>query len=76
MSLKYNKNKFLTFLSFVLIVTGTIAIFLWSRNGVNTPIYDTIIYGIGFGILFLLSIDYYSIWIKILLWAQLIEPEL
>ncbi len=36
-------------------------------------LYDTIIYGIGFGILFLLSIDYYSIWMKILLWARLIE---
>ena len=55
------------------IVAGLIALFLWVRGGFSTPIYDTIIYGIGFGILFILSIDYYSIWMKILLWTRLIE---
>src|SRR3989344_4524839 len=72
-SFKYNKEKFLTLLSCILIVAGLIALFLWVRGGFSTPIYDTIIYGIGFGILFILSIDYYSIWMKILLWTRLIE---
>lgn len=70
---KYNKDKLLTVLSVILIIIGLIAVFLWSKNGISTPIYDTIIYGFGFGILFLLSINYYSIWMKILLWARLIE---
>lgn len=70
---KYNKDKFLTFLSIILILTGAIAVFLWGSGGFKGPIYDTIIYGFGFGILFLLSIDYYSVWIKILLWTRLID---
>lgn len=72
-SFRYNKEKFLTFLSCILIIAGLIALLLWGSRGFSTPIYDTIIYGFGFGILFLLVINSYSIWLKILLWARLIE---
>lgn len=74
--LKYNRNKFLTLISLILLGVGIFTLF-W--NGFmpgfsfTHPPYDTIIYGIGFGILFLLSIDFYSIWMKILLWTRLIE---
>ncbi len=72
-SLKYNRDKFLTILSILLIIAGLTAFFLWGSGGFSTPIYDTIFYGIGFGVLFLLTINSYSIWLKILLWARLIE---
>lgn len=72
-SLEYNKEKFFTILSGILIITGLIALFLWGSKGFSTPLYDTIIYGFGFGILFLLVINSYSIWLKILLWTRLIE---
>ncbi len=68
-----NKNKSLTLLSIILITAGAIAVYLWGSGGFDGPIYDTIIYGFGFGILFLLSIDSYSIWMKILLWVRLID---
>lgn len=73
---KFNKNRFLTIIAAVLLIVGVFTL-IW--NGFirgfsfNHPPYDTMIYGIGFGILFLLSINYYSIWIKILLWTRLIE---
>ncbi len=80
MQLKYNKDRFLTFLAVILLLIGIFTLF-WSGilaaflTGITgLPIlYDTIIYGLGFGILFLLTIKDYSIWIKILLWARLIE---
>ncbi len=72
-SFKYNREKFLTFLSCILIITGLLALFLWGSKGFSSPLYDTIIYGFGFGILFLVVIDSYSIWLKILLWTRLIE---
>lgn len=73
LAFKYNKEKFLTILSFILIITGIVAFFLWASRGFSTPVYDTIIYGFGFGILFLLVINSYSVWMKILLWTRLID---
>ena len=71
---RYNKNKFLTFVSIILLTVGVFTLFWnWILTGFDGPIYDTIIYGIGFGILFLLVINSYSIWLKILLWTRLIE---
>ncbi len=76
MQWKYNKDRFLTILAAILLLIGIFTLF-WSRifsNSTGLPIlYDTFIYGLGFGILFLLTIKDYSIWIKILLWARLIE---
>jgi hypothetical protein len=71
-SLKYNRNKFLTVIAIIILLTGIFTLFLNDLSFKN-GLYDTIIYGIGFGILFLLTINSYSIWMKILLWTRLIE---
>lgn len=73
-TLKWNRNKFLTAMAVILIINGLLAvIFGGILKGFPGGLYDTMFYGLGLGILFLLQIDARSPGLQLLLWTRLIE---
>ncbi len=72
--LKWNENLTLTTFGFISILDGLWAI---AENGIAVNFkdgwYDTMFYGIGFGLLFLVRINPNSAGMKIVLWTRLIE---
>ncbi|MBI3037314.1 hypothetical protein HYY73_06235 [Candidatus Woesearchaeota archaeon] len=72
--LKWNGSKLLTLISSVFIINGLLAVISGGiRTGFRGGLYDTMFYGIGFGILFLSNFNPKATGIKIALWTRLIE---
>lgn len=71
---RWSKNKFLTVLGLILIANALVV--GWNNglfSGNLDGLIDTVIYGLGFGILFLLAVSERSRGLSIVLWARLIE---
>jgi hypothetical protein len=72
--LAWNRDKLLTLLSGILLFDALITIYWYGiASGFANGWYDTMFYGLGFGVLFLLRVNPRSIGMRLLTWAKLIE---